>query len=75
MRQYRLKIPINNTNQDDKYVDNTEKLLEALTNAHGVSGYESEIRGVLREYLEPLGKRIPGQTRQRHLPPVRQQSG
>ena len=36
-------------------MDDTEKLLEALTNAHGVPGYETEIRAVLRDYLEPLG--------------------
>lgn len=36
-------------------MDDTEKLLEALTNAHGVPGYETEIRGVVRGYLEPLG--------------------
>lgn len=36
-------------------MDNTEKLLKALTEAHGVPGYEVEIRAVLRDYLSPLG--------------------
>lgn len=36
-------------------MDNTEKLLQALTDAHGVPGYEVEIRAVLRDYLNPLG--------------------
>jgi endoglucanase len=36
-------------------VDNTEKLLQALTDAHGVPGYEVEIRALLRDYLAPLG--------------------
>lgn len=37
-------------------MDDTEKLLKTLTEAHGVPGYESEVRAVLREYFEPLGK-------------------
>jgi endoglucanase len=36
-------------------VDDTEKLLKALTEAHGVPGYEVEIRALLRDYLDPLG--------------------
>ncbi len=36
-------------------LDSTEKMLQALTEAHGVPGYESEARAVLRSYLEPLG--------------------
>jgi endoglucanase len=36
-------------------VDNTEKLLQALTDAHGVPGYEVDIRALLRDYLTPLG--------------------
>jgi len=36
-------------------VDDTEKLLQALTDAHGVPGYEVEIRALLRNYLAPLG--------------------
>lgn len=36
-------------------MDDTEKLLKALTEAHGVPGYEVEIRALLRDYLEPLG--------------------
>jgi len=36
-------------------VDNTVKLLKSLTEAHGVPGYEQEVRALLREYFEPLG--------------------
>jgi len=36
-------------------VDETIELLKRLTEAHGVAGYETEIRGVLRDYMEPLG--------------------
>jgi endoglucanase len=36
-------------------VDATEELLKTLTEAHGVPGYEDEIRGVVRQYLDPLG--------------------
>jgi putative aminopeptidase FrvX len=37
-------------------VDSTEKLLKELTEAHGVSGFEQEIQGVMRRYLQPLGE-------------------
>lgn len=37
-------------------MDNTVKLLKSLTEAHGVPGYETEVRALLREYLEPLGE-------------------
>jgi len=36
-------------------VDATEELLKTLTEAHGVPGYEDEIRGVVRQYLDPVG--------------------
>ncbi len=36
-------------------MDETVEFLKALTEAHGVPGYESEVRALLREYLEPLG--------------------
>lgn len=36
-------------------MDQTEQFLKALTEAHGVPGYETEVRQVLREYMEPLG--------------------
>ena len=36
-------------------VDKTLELLRELTEAHGVPGYESPIRAVVRKYLEPLG--------------------
>jgi endoglucanase len=36
-------------------VDQTEEFLQALTEAHGVPGYETEVRALLREYMEPLG--------------------
>ena len=36
-------------------MDTTETLLKELTEAHGVSGYEAEVRAVMRRHLEPLG--------------------
>jgi len=36
-------------------VDQTEQFLKALTEAHGVPGYETEVRAVLRQYMSPLG--------------------
>jgi len=36
-------------------MDKTEQLLKSLTEAHGVSGYEAEVRALMREYLAPLG--------------------
>lgn len=37
-------------------MDATEQFLQALTEAHGVSGYETEVRTLLQSYLEPLGE-------------------
>lgn len=37
-------------------MDQTEQFLKALTEAHGVPGYEREIRALLREYMDPLGE-------------------
>lgn len=36
-------------------MDETEKMLRELTEASGVSGYESGIRRVMKRYLEPFG--------------------
>ncbi|HEY75911.1 MAG TPA: M42 family metallopeptidase [Thermoflexia bacterium] len=36
-------------------MDNTVQLLKELTEAHGVPGYEEEVRSLVRRYLEPLG--------------------
>jgi putative aminopeptidase FrvX len=36
-------------------VDQTQQLLRELTEAHGVPGYEAEVRALVRQYLEPLG--------------------
>ncbi len=36
-------------------MDETAQLLKSLTEAHGVSGYEPEIRALLCQYMEPLG--------------------
>jgi putative aminopeptidase FrvX len=36
-------------------VNPSEELLRTLTEAHGVPGYEDEVRALLRDYLEPLG--------------------
>jgi putative aminopeptidase FrvX len=35
-------------------MDTTEKLFQDLTEASGVPGYESEVRAVIRRYLEPV---------------------
>lgn len=36
-------------------MDKTIELLKSLTEAHGVPGYEQEVRSLLRRYLEPFG--------------------
>ena len=36
-------------------MDSTKELLKALTEAHGVPGYEAPIRSIIRKYLEPFG--------------------
>lgn len=36
-------------------MDSTEHLLQELTEAHGVPGYEAPVRALVRKYLEPLG--------------------
>ena len=36
-------------------MDKTEQLLQSLTEAHGVPGYEAKIRTLMRQYLSPLG--------------------
>ncbi len=36
-------------------MDRTEQFLKILTEAHGIPGYETEIRAVLRDYMTPLG--------------------
>jgi putative aminopeptidase FrvX len=36
-------------------VDQTERLLQELTDAHGVPGHESQIRVVIHRYVDPLG--------------------
>ncbi len=36
-------------------MDQIEQLLKELTEAHGVPGYETPIRAVVRKYLEPFG--------------------
>ena len=37
-------------------MDSIEQLLKELTEAHGVPGYESPIRAVVRKYMGPLGQ-------------------
>lgn len=37
-------------------MDSTEKLLKELTEAHGVPGYETPVRALVRQYLESLGE-------------------
>jgi putative aminopeptidase FrvX len=39
-----------------KPMDDTQKLLKELSEAHGVPGYESEIRSLIRQHLEPVGE-------------------
>ena len=36
-------------------MEKTEALIKELTEAHGVPGYETPVRAVVRKYLEPLG--------------------
>lgn len=36
-------------------MDSTKELLKALTEAHGVPGYEAPVRSIIRQYLEPFG--------------------
>jgi len=36
-------------------MDQTQQLLQELTEAHGIPGYETEIRALVRQYFEPLG--------------------
>ena len=36
-------------------MDQTEQFLKALTEAHGVPGYEAEVRALLRDLMSPLG--------------------
>jgi endoglucanase len=36
-------------------MDQTQQLLQELSEAHGVPGYESEIREIVRNHMEPLG--------------------
>jgi putative aminopeptidase FrvX len=37
-------------------MDSTTELLKNLTEAYGVPGYETQIRAVVRKYMEPLGE-------------------
>ncbi|MCJ7622003.1 MAG: peptidase M28, partial [Anaerolineaceae bacterium] len=37
-------------------MDITTKLLKELTEANGVSGYEADVKEIVRKYLEPLGE-------------------
>ncbi len=36
-------------------MDPTQELLKKLTEAHGVPGYETEVRAIVRDYMAPLG--------------------
>ncbi len=36
-------------------MDSIKKLLQTLTEVHGIPGYEEPVRAVIRKYLEPLG--------------------
>ena len=36
-------------------MDRTQQLLQELSEAHGVSGHEAEVRVIVRRYMEPLG--------------------
>ena len=36
-------------------MDQTQELLRELAEAHGVPGYEAEVRALVRRYMEPLG--------------------
>lgn len=49
-----FRLQINSSDRKTR-VDQTEQFLKSLTEAHGVPGYETEIRSLLRSYMEPLG--------------------
>ncbi|NLE99342.1 MAG: M42 family metallopeptidase [Anaerolineales bacterium] len=36
-------------------MDQTEQLLRAITEAHGIPGYETEVSALVRDYFQPLG--------------------
>ncbi|MCZ6469047.1 MAG: peptidase M28, partial [Candidatus Dadabacteria bacterium] len=36
-------------------MDKTENLLKELTEAHGIPGYEAEVRRVIKNYFKPIG--------------------
>ncbi len=44
------------TRKFSSFVDATEQFLKAMTEVHGVPGYETEVRALLRGYLAPLGE-------------------
>jgi putative aminopeptidase FrvX len=52
---YDLERAPQTASQKESPVDQTEKLLQDLTNAHGVPGHESEIRSVIHHYVDSLG--------------------
>jgi putative aminopeptidase FrvX len=37
-------------------MENNIRMLKELTEAHGVPGYESQVRAVIRKYMEPFGE-------------------
>ncbi len=37
-------------------MDSIEQLIEGLTEAHGVPGYEIPVRAAVRKYLKPMGE-------------------
>jgi endoglucanase len=41
-------------NDEETHVDQTEKLLQEITEAGGVPGYESDVRSVMRRHLEDV---------------------
>jgi len=43
------------SSQKESLVDQTEKLLQELTNAHGVPGHEEKVRAVVHRYVDSLG--------------------
>jgi putative aminopeptidase FrvX len=52
---YHSCLHLKSSSQKEPLVDRTEQLLQALTDAHGVPGHESQIRTVIRRYVDPLG--------------------
>jgi putative aminopeptidase FrvX len=50
-----LSLFLSRLNYGGNKMDNTEKMLKQLTEVSGISGYEADVRSLVRQYLEPAG--------------------